>query len=65
MAALGGAGQAQDNAFLEDQRTLVADQKWGEALVYAGRHDEANAQFARAAQLDLTPTEKAELAKYP
>src|SRR5579863_7765885 len=36
--------------------------KWGEAWVYAGRNDEANAQFARAAQLDLMPSEKAELA---
>jgi len=37
--------------------------KWGEALVYAGKKDEAKAQFARAAQLDLTPSEKAELAR--
>jgi len=37
--------------------------KWGEALVYAGRKDEAKAQFVRAAQLDLTPSEKAELAR--
>jgi hypothetical protein len=36
--------------------------KWGEALVYAGQPDEAKAQFARAA-LDLTPSEKSELAK--
>ena len=35
--------------------------KWGEALIYAGKADEAKAQFARAAQLDLTPSEKAEL----
>ena len=35
--------------------------KWGEALVYAGKKDEAKAQFARAAALDLTPSEKAEL----
>ena len=39
--------------------------KWGEALVYAGKKDEAAKQFARAAQLDLTPSEKAELAKHP
>jgi tetratricopeptide (TPR) repeat protein len=38
--------------------------KWGEALVYAGRKDEAKAQFSRAAQLDLTPSEKAELARF-
>ena len=36
--------------------------KWGEALAYAGKHDEARAQFARAAALGLTPSEKAELA---
>jgi tetratricopeptide (TPR) repeat protein len=39
--------------------------KWGEALVYAGKKDEAKAQFARAGQLDLTPSEKAELARHP
>jgi len=37
--------------------------KWGEALVYAGKRDEAKAQFVRAAQLDLTPSEKAELTR--
>jgi tetratricopeptide (TPR) repeat protein len=37
--------------------------KWGEALVYAGKPDKAKRQFARAAQLDLTPSEKFELAK--
>jgi len=37
--------------------------KWGEALYYAGKRDEAKAHFARAAALDLTPSEKAELAK--
>jgi tetratricopeptide (TPR) repeat protein len=35
--------------------------KWGEALAYAGRKDKAKAHFARAAQLDLTPRDKAEL----
>ena len=35
--------------------------KWGQALTYAGKRDEAKAQFARAAALDLTPTEKSEL----
>jgi len=39
--------------------------KWGEALTYAGRKDDAVKQFARAAQLDLTPSEKAELARHP
>ena len=37
--------------------------KWGEALVWAGQPDEAKKQFQRAAGLDLTPTEKAELAR--
>ena len=36
--------------------------KWGEALIYAGKPAEAKAQFARAAALDLTPSEKSELA---
>jgi tetratricopeptide (TPR) repeat protein len=35
--------------------------KWGEALVYAGNKREAKGHFTRAAQLDLTPSEKAEL----
>jgi hypothetical protein len=37
--------------------------KWGEALVYAGKPADAKAQFARAAALDLTPSEKSELQK--
>ncbi len=37
--------------------------KWGEALTYAGKKDEAQKHFARAAALDLTPSEKAELQK--
>jgi hypothetical protein len=37
--------------------------KWGEALYYAGKRDEAKAQFARATALDLTPSEKLELLK--
>jgi predicted negative regulator of RcsB-dependent stress response len=36
---------------------------WGEALIYVGKKDEAKAQFARAAALDLTPSEKSELAR--
>ena len=35
--------------------------KWGEALFYAGKTSDARKQFARAGQLDLTPTDKAEL----
>src|SRR5580704_47450 len=34
--------------------------KWGEALAFAGKPADAKAQFARAAALDLTPSEKAE-----
>jgi tetratricopeptide (TPR) repeat protein len=36
--------------------------KWGEALARQGRAAEARAQFAQAATMDLTPTERAELA---
>ena len=39
--------------------------KWGHALAYAGKREEARAQFARAAQLDLTPSEKLELVRHP
>jgi len=35
--------------------------KWGEALAYSGKREEARARFARAATLDLTSSEKAEL----
>ncbi len=37
--------------------------KWGEALAYSGKPADAKAQFARAAALDLTSTEKTELAR--
>jgi tetratricopeptide (TPR) repeat protein len=37
--------------------------KWGEALWWSGKKDEARKQFAVAAALDLTPSEKSELAK--
>jgi cytochrome c-type biogenesis protein CcmH/NrfG len=37
--------------------------KWGEALAYSGKPTDAKAQFARAATLDLTPSEKSELAQ--
>jgi hypothetical protein len=73
--ALRGASREDAGAFLKDQRHLIAPHapsggdaggrlhlKWGEALYYAGRRDEARAQFARAAALDLTPSEKSELA---
>jgi Tfp pilus assembly protein PilF len=37
--------------------------KWGEALAYSGKPADAKIQFARAATLDLTPSEKSELAR--
>jgi Tfp pilus assembly protein PilF len=37
--------------------------KWGEALVWVGKPGEAKKQFTRAAELDLTPSERAELAR--
>jgi tetratricopeptide (TPR) repeat protein len=37
--------------------------KWGEALWWSSKRDEAKKQLASAARLDLTPSEKAELAK--
>jgi Flp pilus assembly protein TadD len=37
--------------------------KWGEALGFAGRKDEARAQYQKALTLDLTAADKAELAR--
>jgi len=37
--------------------------KWGEALLWSGKRDDAAKQFAIAAPLELTPSERAELAK--
>jgi len=37
--------------------------KWGEALWWTGKHDDARRQYSIAASLDLSPTEKSELAK--
>jgi len=39
--------------------------KWGQALAYSGNKTEAAKHFARAAQLNLTLSEKAELARHP
>jgi tetratricopeptide (TPR) repeat protein len=39
--------------------------KWGEALIYAGNPAQAKTEFARAAALDLTLSEKSELARAP
>jgi len=36
--------------------------KWGEALSWSGRKNEAKAQFALALDLDLSANEKSELA---
>ena len=38
--------------------------KWGEALFYAGKHDDAKKQFAIAAGLDLSPSDKAALGRW-
>ena len=37
--------------------------KWGEALGYVGRNDEARAQFRIASTLDLSVADKAKLAR--
>jgi len=36
--------------------------KWGEALIYAGKPDEAKQQFAIASGLDLSSADRAQLA---
>ena len=38
--------------------------KWGEALIYAGHRDEAKKQFAIAAHLDLSQSDKTALTKW-
>jgi hypothetical protein len=40
---------------------MVLDLRWGEPLGYAGRKDEARAQYQIASKLDLGATDKAEL----
>lgn len=47
---LAGASQAEADAYLRDQRH------------HSGHGSEAKAEFSRAAALDLTPSEKLELA---
>ena len=39
--------------------------KWGEALTDAGKKDEARKQFTKAARLDLSSADKAELVRQP
>ena len=74
--ALAGASREEADAFLRDQRHHLHEQlkqihldiwekKLGEALAYSGKPAEAKAQFARAAALDLTPSEKSELMRTP
>jgi Flp pilus assembly protein TadD len=68
----GEALMAQNRSHLALEKFVAAEKlapnwgrlhlKWGQALAYAGKPDEAKAHFARAAQLELTPSEKAELA---
>ena len=38
--------------------------KWGEAHSFVGKKEEAAKHFARAAALDLTPSEKSELLRH-
>jgi hypothetical protein len=74
---LTGASRATAEAFLELQMEEMRERNpyeishfrlrrfsgWAKALAYAGKAGEAKAQFARAAQFDLTPSEKSELAR--
>ncbi len=63
--AIGKASAAIEKFKLSSQKgPHFADplEGWGETLVYAGKKDEAKMHFARAATLDLTLSEKAELA---
>ena len=48
--------------YLRDQRQQLHEQL-KQTLAVAGKWNQARAQFARAAALDLTPPEKIELAK--
>ena len=73
--ALAGAGREEANAFLNDQRRLIEVQMhhlhvqlkqltlgvWEKP----GKAEDAEKQFARAGALDLTPSEKSELARHP
>jgi hypothetical protein len=61
--ALGDASQGQAEAEKYAPNWGRLHLRWGEALYYAGKKDEAQKQFARAAALDLTPSERTELAR--
>jgi len=73
LAYWGEALMAKNQSHLALAKFAAADQyapnwgrlhlKWGEALFYAGKKDQARKQFTRAAALDLTPSEKTELAR--
>jgi tetratricopeptide (TPR) repeat protein len=61
-----GDAQGAVGKFQEAQKTAPRwarlHVKWGEALMKLGRRDEARAQVHAAATMDLTPTERTELA---
>ncbi len=59
--ALGGTGRVAGKLAPARGRPHL---NWGEALYYAGPRDDAEAQFARAAALDMMPSEKTELRNY-
>ena len=55
-----GAGEIRGSRQIRAQLGPAASEM-GRGALYAGKKDEAKTQFARAAQLDLTPPEKSEL----
>ena len=60
---LSGAIAKFENAHRNGPHFADPLEMWGEALYYAGKPDEARRQFAIAAKLDLTPSDKSELAR--
>lgn len=61
-AALGAPGVSEEaNKYAPNWGRLHL--KWGEALWWNGKRDDAKKQFAIASGLDLTPVEKSELAR--
>ena len=63
--ALGSTSREKADAFLDKQGRVAGrlHLKWGEALLYAGRKDEAARQFAIASGPDLVTADSAELAR--